>query len=57
LALIELVAGALSQQLLTDEFVGMREWVGGGLILVGAYLSALAAAGEPPVRRRAGTSG
>ncbi|HEY5682913.1 MAG TPA: DMT family transporter, partial [Sulfuricaulis sp.] len=40
LALIELVAGAVSQQLLTDEVVSVREWVGGGLIVLGAYLSA-----------------
>ena len=40
LALIELVAGALSQQLLTDEVVSVREWVGGVLILTGAWLSA-----------------
>jgi drug/metabolite transporter (DMT)-like permease len=42
LALIELVAGAVSQQLLTDEVVTAHEWVGGGLILVGAWLSAQA---------------
>ncbi len=42
LALIELVAGAVSQQLLTDEVVTLREWVGGGLIVLGAYLSARA---------------
>ena len=48
LALIELVAGALSQQLLTDEIVSLREWAGGALILVGAYLSARATTGESP---------
>lgn len=42
LALIELVAGALSQQLLTDEVVSVREWAGGVLIIVGAYLAARA---------------
>jgi len=47
LALIELVAGALSQQLLTDEIVSLREWAGGALILAGAYLSARATASEP----------
>ena len=46
LALIELVAGAVSQQLLTDEVVTLHEWIGGGLILVGAWLSAQA----PPAR-------
>lgn len=40
LALIELVSGAASQQLLTSEVISLREWLGGGLILVGAYLSA-----------------
>ncbi len=40
ISLIELVAGAVSQQLLTDEIVSVREWVGGALIVVGAYLSA-----------------
>jgi drug/metabolite transporter (DMT)-like permease len=42
LALVELVAGAIAQQLLTDEVVTVREWVGGGLIVLGAYLSARA---------------
>lgn len=42
LALVELVAGAISQQILTDEVVSIREWIGGGLIVVGAYLSARA---------------
>jgi drug/metabolite transporter (DMT)-like permease len=40
ISLIELVAGAVSQQLLTDEIVTVREWVGGVLIVIGAYLSA-----------------
>jgi drug/metabolite transporter (DMT)-like permease len=38
--LFELIVGALSQQLLTDETVTLREWAGGGLIIVGAYLAA-----------------
>ncbi len=42
LALIELVAGAVSQQLLTNEVVTLREWIGGGFIVIGAYLSARA---------------
>ncbi len=42
ITLFELVAGAISQQLLTNEVVTMREWVGGLLIVVGAYLSAKA---------------
>lgn len=49
LALVELVAGALSQQLLTDETVSLREWIGGALILLGAYLSAKASTiNNPP---------
>lgn len=42
IALVELVAGAISQQLLTEEVVAMREWLGGILIITGAYLSARA---------------
>jgi drug/metabolite transporter (DMT)-like permease len=42
IALVELVAGAASQQLLTDEVVTLREWGGGGLIAFGAYLAARA---------------
>ncbi|NIO43359.1 MAG: EamA family transporter [Burkholderiales bacterium] len=38
--LFELVAGALSQQLLTDEVMTFVEWFGGGLIVLAAYLSA-----------------
>jgi len=57
LALIELVAGALSQQLLTDEIVSLREWAGGALILVGAYLSARAATNELPAAPRRIASG
>ncbi len=44
LALIELVVGAVSQQLLTDEVVTWREWLGGALIAVGAVLAARAVA-------------
>lgn len=47
LTLIELVVGALSQQLLTDEVVSAREWSGGVLILLGAWLSARATAPKP----------
>ncbi len=52
LALIELVAGAVSQQLLTDEVVGAREWAGGALILIGAWLAARAAVAETTIRAR-----
>ena len=44
IALVEIVAGAASQQLLTDEIVTAREWAGGALIIVGAYLAARASA-------------
>ena len=42
--LFELIVGALSQQLLTDESLGWVEWAGGGLIALGAYLAARAPA-------------
>lgn len=38
--LFELVAGALSAQLLTNEVVLPQEWLGGGLILIAGYLAA-----------------
>jgi drug/metabolite transporter (DMT)-like permease len=44
--LFELVAGAVSSQLLTDEIVTVVEWTGGGLIMLAAYLSAKDSAGE-----------
>jgi len=40
IVLVELIAGAVSQQLLTDEIVTAREWAGGTLIALGAYLAA-----------------
>jgi drug/metabolite transporter (DMT)-like permease len=40
IALVEIVAGALSQQLLSDEVVTPLEWGGGVLIVLGAYWSA-----------------
>ncbi len=42
IALIELVVGAIAQQLLTDEMVSAREWIGGALIVLGAYLTSRA---------------
>jgi drug/metabolite transporter (DMT)-like permease len=42
LALIELVVAAVSQQLLTDEVVTAREWLGGVLIIISAVLVARA---------------
>lgn len=38
--LFELIAAAISSQLLTDEIVLPREWIGGALIALGAYLTA-----------------
>lgn len=38
--LFELVAGAVSQQLLTDEIMTVREWCGGALIIAAAWVSA-----------------
>jgi drug/metabolite transporter (DMT)-like permease len=38
--LFELVAGAASQQLLSEEIVTAREWMGGVLIVAGAWLAA-----------------
>lgn len=37
--LFEIVAGAVSQQILTDELITVREWSGGVLIIFAAYLS------------------
>ncbi|MDH5183838.1 MAG: DMT family transporter [Gammaproteobacteria bacterium] len=37
--LFELVAGAVSAQLLTHERISVMEWMGGGLIILAAYLS------------------
>jgi drug/metabolite transporter (DMT)-like permease len=44
--LFELVVGAISAMLLTDEQVQTQEWLGGALILVAAYLAAHAQVGE-----------
>lgn len=41
--LFELVTGAISQQLLTDEVMTATDWMGGALIVVAAYFSARAA--------------
>ncbi|MDX5152469.1 MAG: DMT family transporter, partial [Acidiferrobacterales bacterium] len=38
--LFEIVAGAVSAQLLTNEVVLLREWLGGGFVMLAAYLSA-----------------
>lgn len=44
--LFELVAGAVSSQLLTNEVVSLAEWLGGGLIVTAAYLSTRTGDGE-----------
>lgn len=38
--LFEIVVAAVSTQLLTDEVISLREWIGGGLIIVAAMTSA-----------------
>lgn len=38
--LFELVAGAVSSLLLTDEHILAREWIGGGMIILAAWLAA-----------------
>ena len=44
--LFELVAGAISSLLLTDEVVLPREWIGGFMIITAAWLAARIHAGE-----------
>jgi drug/metabolite transporter (DMT)-like permease len=44
--LFELVVGTVSALLLTDEQVEIREWLGGGLIVLAAYGAAHAQIGE-----------
>ena len=38
--LFELVIGAISSLLLTDELVYVKEWVGGGMIILAAWIAA-----------------
>lgn len=44
--LFELIVGAVSSQWLTNEVVMLNEWLGGGLIMVAAYVSAKASTAE-----------
>ena len=44
--LFELVVGAVSALLLTDEIVLPREWLGGGMIVLAAWVAAYIHAGE-----------
>ena len=44
--LFELVVGAVSALLLTDEVVLLREWIGGAMIVTAAYLAARIHAGD-----------
>ena len=38
--LFEIVVGAVSSILLTNEVIELREWIGGGLVMLAAYLTA-----------------
>lgn len=38
--LFEVVVGAISSLLLTNEVIELREWIGGGLVILAAYLTA-----------------
>ncbi|MEA2094833.1 MAG: EamA family transporter [Pseudomonadota bacterium] len=44
--LFELVIGAISSLLLTDEHVYVKEWVGGGMIILAAWIAAHIHAGD-----------
>jgi drug/metabolite transporter (DMT)-like permease len=46
--LFELVVGAVSALLLTDELVLPREWIGGGMIVLAAWVAAYIHTGEQP---------
>ena len=46
--LFELVIGALSAMWLTNEVVLVREWIGGGMIIMAAVIAARIHAGETP---------
>jgi len=39
--LFEVVVGAVSSILLTNEIIHMREWIGGALVILAAYLTAI----------------
>lgn len=39
--LFEIVVGAVSSLLLTDEVIQMQEWIGGSLVILAAYLTAV----------------
>ena len=38
--LFEIVVGSVSSLLLTNEVIELREWIGGGLVILAAYLTA-----------------
>ena len=46
IVLFELVVGAVSSLLLTDETISSREWLGGGMIVAAAWLAAHLQTGE-----------
>lgn len=39
--LFEIVVGAVSSLLLTDEVINLQEWIGGSLVMLAAYLTAV----------------
>ncbi len=43
--LFEIIAGAVSSQLLTSEVISLQEWIGGALVMLAAFLSAKKQAG------------
>jgi drug/metabolite transporter (DMT)-like permease len=45
--LFELIAAAVSAQWLSDEVIAVKEWIGGGLIMLAGYLSARAMMKQP----------
>lgn len=50
--LFELVAGAVSSQWLTEEVILPKEWIGGALIIIAAWLSARRQLQHPEEERR-----
>jgi len=43
--LFEIIVGAVSSQLLTNEVISLHEWLGGALVMLAAFLSAKKQAG------------
>ena len=56
--LFEIVVAAVSTQLLTDEVISPREWIGGGLIIMAAMTSAYGQMqGGDPLEKEASDAG